>query len=49
MFTHALQILTRIAIRMEVGYVTRIAIQVSAFTRTRISLIRIGIWVNGLV
>ena len=45
---------TWIAIRIsafepEVGYVTRIAIRISVFTWTRISLIRIRIWVKGFV
>ena len=52
--TCTLQILIQIVIYMynlsqEVGYVTQIAILISMFTQTQISLIRIGIWVKGLV
>ena len=32
----------------QLGYVTRTAIRISVFTRTRISLIQIGIWIKGL-
>ena len=50
--TCTLQILIQIAIynlSQEVGYVTQIAILISMFTQTQISLIRIGIRVKGLV
>ena len=46
---HVLTWVSLIWINPKVGYVTRITIQINAFTRTQISLIRIGIRVKGLM
>ena len=46
---HVLTWVSLIWINPKVGYVTRITIQISAFTQTQISLIRIGIRVKGLM
>ena len=44
-----IRIVTRFNPPPEVGYVTQIAIQISVFTRTRISLIWIGIRPKSLI